>query len=374
MFNNNNSEYDVNILIGENGSGKSFFLNDFAKYSIRENKNVIAIATSVHDKFNIRNSKFHFYGARQGRNMISKVIKKSLMSTEEQAEDKIRNFIRVLDYIGYSSRMGIQINGFNRDKVRLLEIDGVIEISNKYDLISLLNKYHEMLLNNQIVSVDLYAFTSGNINSSAFGALLKFEAIMKKLGILREITLYLEKDNQNISLQNASSGELLILSTLTFISSYIEPNSTILIDEPENSLHPKWQKEYIGKILDMFYYCHPKIIIATHSALMIPLKEQPINLFSIENSIIKKIKRTTNNNEELLSDTFKIVTPENRYLSNHIIDIINKFDSNEITLSFANREIDSYINRAYDFTQIKFLEEVKQMLNNIYKTKEKNNA
>ena len=57
-----------------------------------------------------------------------------------------------------------------------------------------------------------------------------------------------------------------------------------------------------------------------------------------------------------------------------IIDIINKFDSNEITLSFANREIDSYINRAYDFTQIKFLEEVKQMLNNIYKTKEKNNA
>lgn len=221
--------------------------------------------------------------------MISKVIKKSLMSTEEQAEDKIRNFIRVLDYIGYSSRMGIQINGFNRDKVRLLEIDGVIEISNKYDLLSLLNKYHEMLLNNQIVSVDLYAFTSGNINSSAFGALLKFEAIMKKLGILREITLYLEKDNQNISLQNASSGELLILSTLTFISSYIEPNSTILIDEPENSLHPKWQKEYIGKILDMFYYYHPKIIIATHSALMIPLKEQPINLFSIENSIIKKL-------------------------------------------------------------------------------------
>jgi hypothetical protein len=124
----------------------------------------------------------------------------------------------------------------------------------------------------------------------------------------------------------------------------------------------------------MFYYYHPKIIIATHSALMIPLKEQPINLFSIENSIIKKLKRTTNNNEELLSDTFKIVTPENRYLSNHIIDIINKFDSNEITLSFANIEIDSYINRAYDFTQIKFLEEVKQMLNNIYKTKEKNNA
>ena len=29
MFNNNNSEYDVNILIGENGSGKSVTLQSF---------------------------------------------------------------------------------------------------------------------------------------------------------------------------------------------------------------------------------------------------------------------------------------------------------------------------------------------------------
>jgi len=303
--------------------------------------------------------------------MISKVIKKSLISTQDRDDNKIKKFIRVLEYIGYGSRIGIQINGFNPDKVASLEIEGLIETDNKYDLISLLNKYHEMLLNNQIVSADLYAFTSGNINASAFGALLKFEAIMKKLEILRGITLYLEKDGQEISLKDASSGELLMLSTLTFISSYIKPNSIILIDEPENSLHPKWQKEYIEKILDIFYYYHPKIIIATHSALMIPLKEQPINLFSIEDSVIRQLERKTNNNEELLSDTFKIVTPENRYLSNHMIDIINKFDSNIITLSFANQEVQTYINRAYDPVQIEFLSEVKKIINTIYKTKEK---
>lgn len=370
MLDNNNSEYDVNILIGENGSGKSIFLNNFAKDSTKLNKNIIAIATSVHDKFDIRSKKFHFYGARQGRNMISKVIKKSLMLSQDESDDKIKSFIRVLDYIGYSSRIGIQINGFNPYKVKSLEIEGLIETDNKYDLISLLNKYHDVILYNQIISADLYAFTSGNINSSAFGALLKFEDIMKKLGILKGITLYLEKDGQEISLQNASSGELLLLSTLTFISSYIKRNSIILIDEPENSLHPKWQKEYIKNILDMFYYYHPKILIATHSALIIPLKEQPINLFSIENNKINQLLRTTNNNEELLFDTFKILTPENRYLSNHIIEIINEFDSGKISLLSANKKINSYIERAYDPKQIKFLTEVKEMINNIHKTKE----
>lgn len=304
--------------------------------------------------------------------MISKIIKKSLLSSNNQIDDsKIKNFIRVLDYIGYSSRIGIQINGFNPDKVETLEIEGLIENDYKYDLISLLNKYHEMLSNNQIVSADLYAFTSGNINASAFGSLLKFETTMKKLGILRGITLYLEKNGQDVSLKDASSGELLMLSTLTFISSFIKENSIILIDEPENSLHPKWQKEYIEKILDIFYYYHPKIIIATHSSLMIPLKDQPINLFSIENGDIKKLERKTNNNEELLSETFKIVTPENRYLSNHMIDVINKYDSNKISLSYANQEIDSYTSRVYDPIQITFLSEVKEILNSIHERKEK---
>ena len=98
---------------------------------------------------------------------------------------------------------------------------------------------------------------------------------MKKLGILKGITLYLEKDGQEISLQNASSGELLLLSTLTFISSYIKRNSIILIDEPENSLHPKWQKDYISLLLkvltdyfkDDFKFFN--IACATHSPFIL---------------------------------------------------------------------------------------------------------
>lgn len=303
--------------------------------------------------------------------MINKIIKKSLISKNENENDEIKSFIRVLEYVGYSSRIGIKIGGFNPEKIDLLKIDGLIAENDKYDLSSLLHKYSEVLIDKRIVSIDLYAFTSGRVNASALSALLRYEVIMKKLKIINNIRLYLEKDGKEIELKNASSGELLILSTLVFISSFIKENSIILIDEPENSLHPKWQKEYVEKILDMFYYYRPKIILATHSPLIIPLESQPINLFSIEKGRVKKMVHNTSNNEELLSDIFKIVTPENRYLSNHMIEIINKFDSNEMTLLNANQEIDLYFERVYDPRQEEFLRGVKDIINTIRASKTK---
>ena len=70
LLNSSDGGYDINIIIGENGSGKSEFLNSAAKECVESSRNVIAIATSVHDKFDIRSRRFHFFGGRQGRNMV----------------------------------------------------------------------------------------------------------------------------------------------------------------------------------------------------------------------------------------------------------------------------------------------------------------
>ena len=50
----------------------------------------------------------------------------------------------------------------------------------------------------------------------------------------------------------------------------IEPNSLVLIDEPENSAHPNWQMSYIEwlkNIFEKYYNCH--FIISTHSHFML---------------------------------------------------------------------------------------------------------
>ena len=76
------SSSNTKIIIGENGTGKSALLNDLSKEHLNEGKTVIAIATSIHDKFTARQKKFHFYGGRQGRNVVEKAIKKSLLGNK----------------------------------------------------------------------------------------------------------------------------------------------------------------------------------------------------------------------------------------------------------------------------------------------------
>lgn len=63
-----------------------------------------------------------------------------------------------------------------------------------------------------------------------------------------------------------SSGQLCFLNIFFGISSRIENNSIIIIDEPEVSLHPAWQSKFIvllHKTFSSIKFCH--FIMATHS-------------------------------------------------------------------------------------------------------------
>jgi predicted ATPase len=83
---------------------------------------------------------------------------------------------------------------------------------------------------------------------------------------LVDIEFTKEKDDKNFFLTEASSGELCILFNILAIAGSITDDSIILLDEPELSLHPKWQKDFVPLLEDVFSKyksCH--FIIATHS-------------------------------------------------------------------------------------------------------------
>jgi len=66
-----------------------------------------------------------------------------------------------------------------------------------------------------------------------------------------------------------SSGQWSWLSTLGGLATQITDDSLVLVDEPENSLHPSWQRSYVPtllKILRNHKRCHA--IIATHAPLI----------------------------------------------------------------------------------------------------------
>ncbi|WP_343584001.1 AAA family ATPase [Herbaspirillum sp.] len=94
------------------------------------------------------------------------------------------------------------------------------------------------------------------------------------LGVLGMDDLFIRRELPDgefveISASSLSSGQSQLMLGLVGLGIEIEDDSLVLIDEPENSLHPEWQRQYIQlleQVLGDARYCH--IVIATHSPLV----------------------------------------------------------------------------------------------------------
>ena len=74
---------------------------------------------------------------------------------------------------------------------------------------------------------------------------------------------------QNLDLDSLSSGEqheIVLLSDLLF---RIKPNTLVLIDEPELSLHVVWQKRFLPDLLKIAEVAQIDVLIATHSPYIV---------------------------------------------------------------------------------------------------------
>jgi len=100
-------------------------------------------------------------------------------------------------------------------------------------------------------------------------ALLRSEPLLRRTGLIRNVEVYLEKFRQPLILDDASSGELSLISSLIFLIGLVPRNGVVLIDEPENSLHPGWQRQYVEKVLEALLYKNVSLVIATHSPLIV---------------------------------------------------------------------------------------------------------
>ena len=73
------------------------------------------------------------------------------------------------------------------------------------------------------------------------------------------------KDEKPIPVTALSSGEqheLVLLYDLLF---KVKPNTLVLIDEPELSLHISWQKAFMEDLLEIIRIAHFDVLVATHS-------------------------------------------------------------------------------------------------------------
>jgi predicted ATP-binding protein involved in virulence len=92
----------------------------------------------------------------------------------------------------------------------------------------------------------------------------------KTVKISREDGLVIEgANNKIIPLSALSSGEqheLVLLYDLLF---KVKPNTLVMIDEPELSLHISWQKDFMDDLLKIIHVSQFDVLLATHSPYIV---------------------------------------------------------------------------------------------------------
>ncbi len=372
LFENSISDEDVNIIVGVNGSGKSTYLNEIAKHHLNKRTSVICIANTIYDKFTVKSSKAKLLKSSRGKNIVKRSIIELINALNSYDSKVFFNLSNVFNYINFHPIIEFKVDNLNPDYRELILMSNNFNPNEKEDLLfSLDNSFELQNQNNGKFKLDLSKNNDyENQKNRIFLKIIKYENKLKKINVLNKIDITLFKNDDFFLLNDASSGELTLIASLIYISINIRNGSVIIIDEPENSLHPKWQIEYVKKVIDLFYFYQPKIIIATHSPLIIngaELNMKNVNIFKGKSygGFIKQ-QKDLKNVEEIYDNYFDVTTPENRFISQFIIEKFNLLSEGRLTYIDFENIIMELKNNSYDSRQKEALDGILELANNYY--------
>lgn len=248
------------ILTGANGSGKTRLLEEYSKNKLNELKNaqckyrnLICLSGTVLDKYPKPNTKYSNYytyvGRKTNTNMFSEIapfrqLLHFLLDSNLYTNNRISIAKSMMLDIGLDALFVLKFRySRNTKDVNFSKIKGPLEIIMNLDL--LLNEHYESHL----------ADWHKKLNN---GVLLLSDIIFHKKG-------------KKISLSDLSSGERAYTLTILTLAFATTDYSVILYDEPENSLHPKWQSTIISDMWNIISRVsnNSVLIVATHSPMVI---------------------------------------------------------------------------------------------------------
>lgn len=274
--------YNKIVIIGENGSGKTTILNDL--------NNFLSIKTLIFDKieyFNDNDEKMYLESnaasLKFGFHDIIKDDKKISVYGDRSNYDSIKT--NELDIrkngVVYSK---VQIN-FKTNKISNVsssDIDSEYFDDEEYDFTKLkqliIDLYDQDARNfyelNKKNNINYENFAKDNSKLLRFKIAfdnffdgLKFNRVEPKEG---EQEVYFVKNSKSISMDDLSTGEKQIVFRGVYILKNIDlhGNGFVLIDEPEISMHPKWEDKIFKYYSDLLFKGENPIgqlFIATHS-------------------------------------------------------------------------------------------------------------
>lgn len=378
----------VAILVGPNGSGKSRFLEKVGK-QYQDRRPVCAVSNTLSLRLNSLRKAKRFSVGRIGKSPKS-VIKAALASTLDRDNSAFYQIRALMEYCQYIPRFGFSKQGF-----RPAALNDFIESGGSLD--SLLtspeqredfSRAMEFLMRwpvKEIQWVDEKAQVHEFALQREIASVIRSEAALIKLRVLKGIKVYLDKGEPTgpFEVHNASSGELSLISSLLFLTAEVEPNSIVLIDEPENSLHPGWQRAYVDKVLAALAYRNVSVIIATHSPLVVTgalmAHNNLVSVFQMrwrepQRLRLQHLDTEDTSIEAVLWKAFDVVTPANHFISEEVVEAINRFERDEITKDDVTDMLRHMKAQSFDRRQDEFFNAIAELVETVEQRKAQRKA
>lgn len=91
--------------------------------------------------------------------------------------------------------------------------------------------------------------------------------------------------DEEFSIYDLSSGEYHVLTTLLALGFSLRDGAIVLIDEPENSLHPQWQQDFMETLEEMYEFMQGgHVVISTHSPLIVAAAPEGSTIVDLSNA------------------------------------------------------------------------------------------
>lgn len=400
-------EYYLSISGSQNGEdfritvkGRSIFVEGGIGINKTCPKKIISASTSPFNKFpeeslyfsgsNVNSNFYNYYGLddkSKNRALLSLVqrvffsVNDGFLTKNRFTVKKLLNFLGLDECFEIHFRMKHGINKFmsNLESLSIRDFMNYISSASQRDLSYLQGKYDItysqlrdafVTLNDYCVKHDFSRKVTFVVDNTSLRLGKKSKEFISSVKILSDIGLFNIQDivvsrkttrkedgwqwwdesTESFSINDASSGQQCILLNILGIASSIEDNTLVLIDEPEISLHPEWQENYIQLLIDSFTHvrgCH--FIIATHSPQIVSnLKNHNCFVSLIEHEKVLSARDIINKSADFqLATLFDAPGIENEYLKRVAVNILSALSkgtyskeiySNDLDLLMRNRD------------------------------------
>jgi energy-coupling factor transporter ATP-binding protein EcfA2 len=365
-----NSGLSVTILAGHNGAGKSRYLQSLAMHYATQGVPVVVVCNTPFDRFR------WMYGvkrisASRGRRLPSEVLKSAFVVALREGPIAFRTISKTLEYCGYATEIGVRIVRQNNDAYAgSFSPTGPFESRENKERIQSALVYTSDVSPDGIAWLNFYDGDFKSLRQQSYAVLMAHEPQLRKVGALQRIELFLRRNNgEPLPLLEASSGELTLIATLVFLSVEVKRESVVIIDEPENSLHPEWQKQYVARLASLLFYSQSKIYIATHAPIVVSGAQSDgdlaLRLFHVSPSGVQLLDAQAKSVEGTLWQVFQTVTPQNHFVSQTLSEELTELAAGERDAQDVEETISRMTEASYDNQQKRFFEGARRLADKV---------